>query len=254
MIPETTTHAYGHGELWLADAVAGSFPTSFPLSLSDIDNLELTHAADNIEHVNKQGPIAEKDFKATRMVTKTGKITCAQDDIDMLVLYLYATKATVAGGSVSATAFDKNPAAVGDTLPLPGRKTKASSLIITDSAGSPATLVLGTDYYADADAGMVKILNLGSYTQPFKAAYTEAAGFSLDLFTTAPPIKAMRFKQINVANNAAVRVLDFPKIFISPAASWALINDGNDVNKYEIDFEVLKDAAATTFQVGKWRQ
>ena len=254
MIPATTTHGYGHGELWMADAVAGSFPSSFPLSLSDIDNLEVSNAPDYIEHINKQSSLAQKDLKAARMVTSTGKLTCAQDDIDLLVMYLWGTKATVAGGSVSATAFAQNPAAVGDNLPLPNRKTKVSSLVLTDSAGSPATLVLGTDYYADADAGMVKILSLGAYTQPFKAAFTEAAGFSLDMFTTPPPVKAMRFKQINVVNNAVVRVLDFPKIFISPAATWTLINDGNDVNKYEVDFEILKDSSATSFQTGKWRQ
>jgi|SRR6185369_5454271 len=255
MIPATTTHSYGHGELWLADAVPGGFPSSFPLSLSDIDNLEISNAPEYVEHINKQSSIAQKDVKAARMVTPTGKLTCAQDDIDLLVMYLWGTKATVTGGSFSATAFTKNPVVVGDNLPIPGRKTNVSSLVVTDSAGSPVTGVLGTDYYADADAGMIKVLSISSLsTMPWKAAGTEAAGFSLDMFTTAPPVKAMRFKQINVANNAAVRVLEFAKVFISPAATWTLINDANDVNKYEVDFEVLKDSSATSFQTGKWRQ
>jgi hypothetical protein len=160
MITETIKEYYGHGELWLGTAVAGGMPTAFDTSIAAIDSLEITLAAEFIEHVSKRTSIAKKDLKVLRMVSGNGKLTCAQHSIALLKKYLYGNSSTVTGGVFAATAFREEPAAVGDYLPLPGGKKKVSSLVITDSAGSPITLALGTDYEADADAGVIKLLTL----------------------------------------------------------------------------------------------
>jgi hypothetical protein len=215
MITETIKEYYGHGELWLGPAVAGGMPSAFDTSVAAIDSLEITLAAEYIEHVSKRTSIAKKDLKVLRMISGSGKLTCAQHSIALLKKYLYGSQTTVAGGAFAATAFAKNPAAVGDYLPLPSGKKKVSSLVVTDSAGSPATLALGTDYEADADAGVIKILSLGAYTQPFKAAGTEAAGNQLNIFQTTPALQGMRFKGINLADSGDVKIVDFGKIQIS---------------------------------------
>jgi hypothetical protein len=254
MITETTTHFYGHGEMWLGDAVAGGMPSSFDTPVVDIDALEFTLTAEYIEHVSKRTSIAKKHLKVLKMISGTGKITCSSHSLALLKKYLYASQTTVTGGSFSATAFAKALAAVGDYLPLPGGKTKVSSLVVTDSNGSPATLALGTDYEADADAGVIKILSLGAYTQPFKAAGTEAAGTALNLFQSTPALQGMRAKAINLADDGEIETLDIPMIQISPAAGWQRVNDGNEPNKYEIEFEILNDDSNSTYPFGKLRQ
>jgi hypothetical protein len=252
-LTENPIYYYGHGSAWMGDAVAGSMPSTFDLDIPEIDTLEITLAAEYIEHVSKRSTIAKKDLRVTRMISGQGKLTCSIHSSTLLKTYLYASQTTVAGGAFTATAFTKNPAAVGDILPIPGAKTKISSLVITDSAGGPATLTLGTDYEADADAGVIKILSLGAYTQPFKAAGTEAAATANNIFQSTPSVKGLRFKGINLANSGAIEILDLPKIQISPAASWQQVSDGNDVNKYEIAFEILEDGSNLVYSFGRYK-
>jgi hypothetical protein len=254
MITETINHYYGHGELWLGPAVAGGMPSAFDTSVASIDTLDITLNADFIEHTSKRTSIAKKNLKVLRMITGTGKLTCSQHSADLLKKYLYGTKSTVAGGSFSSVAFAKNPAAVGDYLPLPGDRKKVSSLVITDSTGSPVTAALGTHYDADPDAGMIKIKDLTGLTQPLKASGTEAAGTQINIFQGQPPLQGLRFKGIDLANNNDIKVVEWGKIMISPAASWGLLNDGNEVNKYEIDFEILEDESNLTYPWGSYRE
>lgn len=254
-ITETTTHFYGHGEVWMGDAVAGAMPTNFDTPVVDIDALEITLTAEYIEHVSKRTSIAKKHLKVLKMISGTGKLTCSSHNASLLKKYLYASETTITGGSISTTAFAKSASVVGDRLPLPGGKTKVSSLVVTDSNGTPVVGVLGTDYEADADAGVIKVLSIASLsTMPWKAAFTEAAGAALNLFQSTPANQGMRAKAINLAEGGAIETLDLPKIQISPAASWQRINDGNEPNKYEIEFEILNDDSNSTYPFGKLRQ
>lgn len=67
--------------------------------------------------------------------------------------------------------------AVGDELILPDKAI--SNLVVTDSTGSPKTLVLGTNYEVlDPFAGRIKLLNLttgGAFVQPLHTEYDIAA-------------------------------------------------------------------------------
>jgi hypothetical protein len=244
---------YGHGEAMVGPAVAGAMPAVFDLPLFQIDMLELSFAREVVEHISKRTSIAKKDAKVTRYVSGTGKITCSEQSADLLKLYLFGTKAAVAGGSVSATTFAQTTTAVGEVLPLPGGKKKVTSLVVTDSAGSPVTLTLGTHYEADADGGYIKILDLTGLTQPLKAAFTESAGAKVDIFQTQPGYKGMRFKGINLMQSNRIEVVDFGKLDFSPAATWSLLSDGNEVNKYELEFEILEDTSNTIYPYGQYR-
>ncbi|MEO8650605.1 MAG: hypothetical protein ABI539_15690 [Acidobacteriota bacterium] len=252
-ITETNLYTYGHGELWIGDHVAGGMPSKMNTPVVQIDALEITETVERIEHISKRTSIAKKDLKIVRQVAASGKLTCSGTNINLLKLYLYASETAIAGGSVAATAFAQALAAVGDYLPLPGGKSKVSALAVTDSNGTPATLALGTDYEADVDAGIVKILNLGAYTQPFKAAFTEAAGSQLNLMASQPGAKGLRFKEINLANSNAVRIVNLPKIDFDPVSSWPLMGDGNEVNKFELSFEVLEDTSNAVYPFGNYR-
>jgi hypothetical protein len=252
-ITETSTYYYGHGEAWIGDSVAGGMPSNMNIPVVQIDALEISVTAERIEHVSKRNSIARKDLKIIRMVSGSGTLTCSSQTVELLKLYLFATQTTVAGGAFAATAFADSTLAVGDYAPIPGNKTKISSLVLTDSNGSPATLTLGTDYEADADAGMVKILNIGSYTQPFKAAGSEAAGRNLNIAATQPGTKGMRLKAINIANSNAIEIINLPKIDFDPTTAWTLIGDGNEVNKYELNFEILEDTANAIYPFGMYR-
>ncbi len=255
MLTDSTVQYYGRGQAWMGDAVAGGMPSTFGLDLEQIESLEISLAAEYAEFVSKRSSIAKKALKVVHTITATGKLVCAVHSAALLKTYLYGSATTIAGGSVSATAFAKTALpTVGDILPLPSNKVKASSVVITDSAGSPVTGVLGTDYELDADAGVIKVLSVSSLsTAPWKAAFTEAAATGTNLFQTVPANQGMRFKGVNVANGGAIEVVDIPKMQISPAATWTLLNTGADVNKYEIAFEILDDGSNLTYGFGRHR-
>jgi hypothetical protein len=249
-LSESPTYYYGHGQLWLGTAIAGGMPSSFDNDFAELDSLEITLSAEFIEHVSKRTEIAKKDLRVLRMVSGQGKFSCSQHSANLLKKYLYASQTTIAGGSMSSTAFVKTPVVVGDILPIPGNKTKMSSVVVTDS--TPTTGTLGTDYELDADAGVIKVLSIATLSvMPWKVAGTEAAATANNIFQTTPSLQGMRFKGINIANSNAIEIVDIPKIQISPAASWGLLNDGNDVNKYEINFEILEDGSNLTYSFGR---
>lgn len=254
---ESPIYSYNRGQIWFGTAVAGGMPQSFDTDIAAIDTFEFTLTPEYVEHMNKQNAVALKDIRAVSAMTATGKLTCSQRNVAILQKWLYGSSTTITGGAISATAFDKAAGvAVGDILPAPGGKTKLSSVVITDSTGSPKTLTLGVNYELDADAGLVKFLDVttgGAYVQPFKLAATEAAGSAINLFQSVPPLQGLRFKGINILNSNAIEVMDIPKLQLSAAGAYQLLGDGNSPASFEWDFEILADASNLTYPFGRLR-
>lgn len=259
-ITEAGEYYYGHGKAWLGDRTAAGIVDNFDVSLPEIDSMSIALTKESVEHVSKRDSIAFKDLKVTRMVAGSGKVVCSQHTASILRTYLYGTSTAVTGGAfIAANAIFATGIVAGDIMPIPGDRTHLSALTsIVDSAGGPATLVLGTDYEVDLDAGVVKFLNVGGYTQPFKAAGTEVAGTGVGIFMQRTLLKWLRFHGINIADSDSDVVIDLYKVDIEPASEWTLLNDGADVNKYEIAFELLKDttksSSATFGQYGRYRE
>ena len=236
---------FGHGEAWLAERDTTGFALDFDVPLPQINSLSLQLGREIVEHVSKRTSIAGKDLKLTRMVSISGTLNVATHTKEMLELYLYGDIDAVAGGSFAAgsNTFEDTNIVNNQTVPLPNNRRVVTSLVLTDSAGSPATLVLDTDYeVVDLDAGLVKFLDVSGLTQPFKAAGTEAAGSRVSLLTNRTQEKWMRFKGINIANDDKICTVDLYRCQFDPASEWTLLNDGGEPNAYEITFEALIDS------------
>lgn len=260
-ITETAAHYFGHGQGWLFTRTAGGVVAvggADAISLPEMDSMEITFENEKVEHVSKRDAFASVNASVVKMVKGAFKLTCSQHTANLLSLYLFGTKTAVAGGAVAAVAFSSG-IVVGDIVPFPGDRVNFSAFTsIVDSAGGPATLVNGTDYEVDEKAGVIKFLNLGAYVQPFKITGTEAAGNGVGLIQARVQEKWLRFKGINIMNSDAVEVVDLYRVQIDPASSWTLLNDGSEVNKYEIGGQLLKDttksSSATFGQYGRLRQ
>ena len=126
----------------------------------------------------------------------------------------------------AGTATDRlSPAAlvVGDEWALPHQKV--STVVITDSAGVPATLVATTDYTVDLVFGVVTIVNLGAYVLPLKAAYAYAEVDSLAFFSAGGSEVAVRFEGVNTANNNSPVFAEFYRIELDPTKELGLITE-----------------------------
>lgn len=258
MITETGEYYYGHGQAWLGNRTAGGAVDNFDISLPEIDSLSVSLTKESIEHISKRNSLAVKDLKVTRYVSATFSMVVAQHTADLLALHLFGTKAARAGGTITAEAFPSGIVA-GDIMPFPGDRVKLSAFTsIVDSAGSPATLTDGTHYEKDIDAGVAKFLDVSGFTQPFKLNGTEEAGTGVGLFKQRQYHKWLRFKGINLADSDAIVVVDLYKVDVEPANEWMLLNDGSDVNKYEITGELLldttKSSSATFGQFGRYAE
>lgn len=146
---------------------------------------------------------------------------CALDMADfdkkMLAYALGGTLSAVTGSTVTGEVFPT--VAVGDTVSL--KYGHVSSVVVKDSAGTPATLVANTDYVLEsADHGLVTILNIGTYVQPFAADYTYAAQGNIVGFNNTGVEKGLVYQGINTQDGKKYKV-------VIPRISFALDGDFN---------------------------
>lgn len=255
VITETAVHYYGHGQTWLFPRTTGGVidgTVATAISLPEVDSLEISLTTEKVERVSKRDEVASKAVSFVKMVAATGKLVCSQHSMDLFKLYFFGTKSTVAGGAASGVAFVPASGIVQNAIvPFPGDRTNLSTFTsIVDSAGSPATLVQGTDYLVDNQAGVVKFLNVAGFTQPFKLNGTQDAGNQIGAFKVRTQELWLRHKAINIAESDNYGVLDAYRCMIDPAASWQLLSDGNEPQKYELSFEILKDTTKSASSDG----
>lgn len=110
----------------------------------------------------------------TQVSQKDASFNLKLEDIsrDNLELVLAGTKATAASSSYASSNYDTFPSGlvVGSIVKL--EKTNPTTIVVKDSAGSPATLVLNTDYkLIDSVHGLIEMLVVAGFTQPFRAQY-----------------------------------------------------------------------------------
>lgn len=118
---------------------------------------------------------------------------------EVAALLLSGTAVDVNSGTVSNEAFT-NPVTVGGYNVL-AKNGVITSLVITDSAGSPATVP--TTKYSHDGYGLVIFSDITGYTQPFKAAYSYAASKTNLIQNTAIADKEFLFLGKNTARKNA---------------------------------------------------
>lgn len=145
-------------------------------------------------------------------------------DRKMLSLALYGDTALVTGGSVASGDPEVLPLmAVGDYYHTDN--PFISAVTIKDSDVVAATLVADTDYVIeDADHGAIKILNIGSYVQPFKAEYTYESYGNIAAFAQTGVVKGIIFDGKSTVDNQKVRVF-IPRISFGPTADFDWLGD-----------------------------
>lgn len=254
-ITETAVHYYGHGQTWLFPRTTGGVidgTVATAISLPEVDSVEITLDTEKVERISKRNAVASKNLSVVKYVGGMGKLVCSQHSMDLFKLYFFGTKATVTGGAASGVSFVPASGIVQNAIvPFPGDRTHLTTFTsIVDSAGGPATLVQGTDYLVDNQAGVVKFLIVAGFTQPFKLNGTEDAGFQIGAMKSRSQEMWLRHKVINIADSDNAGVLDAYRVQIDPAASWQLVTDGDEPQKYELAFQILIDSTKSSSSDG----
>lgn len=175
------------------------------------------------------------------ILSKTASITLRTGDWDVenLALGFYSTSTIVTGSSVTAEQLP-DPITQGEYFRF--SKQDVSSVVIKDSAGTPATLVEGTDYeITSAEHGRGKIISdLSSYTLPLLADYDYADVTNLAIFDTAPEELWLAVDIVNTAASGNPKwLVEFFRVVLDPIGSANL--KGNEYGELEMAGSILYD-------------
>lgn len=213
----------GQGPLYIGDydAATGRLLAQQAVSCGTRTlKIAMTRETQEIKESCSGSRLTLAEYETSKSATVT--LEMQQFNEDMLAMALYGTAASIAGATVTAEAM---PAAMAAGEFYHTKHPKISAVVVKDSAGTPATLVAGTDYSVDdADHGRIKILNVGVYIQPFKVDYTYGTRKNILPFSATGVVKGLLFDGASTVDGQKVRVL-LPRISFSPTSEFGFIGD-----------------------------
>ncbi|MGC1547226.1 MAG: hypothetical protein WA777_01750 [Rhodanobacter sp.] len=235
------TYYYGQGRISVATRDATTGVLGKWRWVGDVSALSVKLSVEKVTHNESySGQVAQTRTINTKK-TATLDMTMHQLDPDNLSLSLYGTTQTTPGSSVTGEVIPAGLIA-GDVFYLanPG----VANVVVTDSTATPKTLVAGTDYLIEDPAfARCRLLNVGTYTQPFKAAYKYGDRKAVGMFTAPQPNVAVRYEAINLAEGNAPVMVDLYKVATDPLQELALISSGNDVAGMQVSGGILLDSS-----------
>lgn len=240
----------GQGKVLIAPYNSGSPFAWRPLGRCP--SVELQPKITPYEEMDVEEGLRQTSIRMIESATLDGSFTLEHYSQHNLALRFFGETSAIGAGTVSAESV-AGTVAVDDVIY--SAKPEISSLVITDSAGSPATLTEGTHYeILDAHRGKIRILSLGSFTQPFKLAYSNAAAVQLPVMTeTTFPEYSLKFEGVNTFNSGLIDVVLF-RVQIEPKNAMRLIQE-KGVESADLTFTCLADltksAGGTLGRYGK---
>lgn len=235
MLSTATTLFSSQGVIQLGErATNGTVKTFFDLGNSPKIGISLKTDVEEI----KESTTGQRLPMARLEKGKSAEVSMDLHNFDKrtIQVLLRGTQTTVAGSTVTAEAMQSGMA-VGDIYRT--AKPFISTVVVKDSTGTPLTLVSGTDYTLDADAGLIRILNLGAYVQPFKVDYAYASADVNAMFTTEQKEYVLFFSGVNTADASKPVLVELYKVVFDPADNIDFIND--QVNTFSLKGSLLID-------------
>lgn len=247
----TQRYFFGKGRVSLAtkDATTG-LPKVFTW-LGNVSTLTLALEVDKLTHNESYTGLNLEDVNL--ITAKKSNFTAHVEnfDIDALAFGLYGNKVSVTGASVTGEVLPSG-LVVGDEVVT--QHPKISTVVVKDSAVTPATLALTTDYtIEDATTGRIKIVSLGAYTQPFKIDYAYGSRKDVGMFLNVAPERWLRYEGINLANGGSKVIFELYKVQVDPMSELPFISDGNTVGGYDMKGgALLENLIASTDTLGQF--
>jgi len=229
------------GNVYVANRDSSGNPGAFR-SLGNVPEIELSLSTNTVEHFESQSGQRLQDGRLQIGKTASLRMVLDEWDAENLAFALYGSAGVIAGGSVTAEAL---PTGLQDGDFVRLQQQDVSSVVVKDSAGTPATLTPGTDYeITSAKHGTLKLLNTGAYTQPFVVDYTYAGGTNIAMFDAAPPEIWLRVDGVNTADANRAILAEVYRVLLDPVSSLNLIhNEG--YGPMELNGSVLYDTTKT---------
>ena len=224
----------GQGTVYVADRDVNGAITVFR-DVGNVPALKVSLETDILEHKESRTGQRLTDLRLVK--ERRSKVTMTLENFSKanLMMLMYGTSSTPGSGSATNEIFPT--VVLGDIVSL--AHILVSSLVITDSTGSPLTLALGTNYTVDVNSGMVTMKVVSGFVQPFKAAYTYVATEIVPFFKAPSKERFLKFAGLNTASSDKPVIVELYRVVFDPAGNIDLIND--ELAQFEIEGSVLYD-------------
>lgn len=214
-------------------------PTGEPGALrwvGNVPDLKISLSVETLEHKESYSGQRLTDLQLIK--SKDGEFSCTLEDFNRrnLELVLFGVTENVSAGTVTEEALPAGVAA-GD-LRLLARQF-VSSVVVRDSATTPATLTEGTHYRVHAAQGAIEFLGVTGFTQPFKVDYASGAAERVGMFRAPQPEVWVRFDGVNTAAGNAPVIVDIYRVSLQPTQDLSMISD--ELQQFVLAGRVLAD-------------
>ena len=208
-------------------------------SPGNVADLKLSLKTEVLEHYESQSGQRSLDHRMIKSKSATVSMSVEEFTKENLALALYGTAVASTGASVTDEPIGGATPMVGDRYFL--AHPKVSTLVVKDSAGTPATLSLGVQYTADTDFGAIQFLDTTGLIAPFKASYVFGDVSEIGIFTQPLPERYLRLEGLNTAQSNARVLVELYRVAFDPLKELALIS--NDYNKFDLEGSLLADSS-----------
>lgn len=193
------------------------------------DQVSMALNATFATHNSKCNALDLEDFRMIKALSSELTVDLTDYTPTNVIAALNAN--STAAGSATAVTNEVLPAGllVGDTVAVGGANPRFSLTLVTVVDNAAASLVLNTNYSLDAANGMITILDLGVFTQPFKVNYTYQNPQILAALMAGQVERWIRFNGFNTANASKLVNVDMFRVLLAPSTAFDLLPDEHGV-------------------------
>ncbi|HTF96500.1 MAG TPA: hypothetical protein VL995_10230, partial [Cellvibrio sp.] len=226
---------YGQGKIKIAEVIAnvvGAYSW-----VGDVSAFSVGFAEEKAAHQESYSGQRSKVREFNISNDMTLNMTFHDFNAENKARFTNGTVTDIATGTVTAENLP-NPVVVGTEYALanPG----VSSVVITDSAGTPA-VVPANHYTLDAAFGNLIFNSLpASPAFPFKVAYSYAARSQLAFLNASQKTYALKYEGVNLAEGGAPVIVELYRLSTGLMQELALITSGNALAGMQVSGSVLR--------------
>lgn len=207
--------------------------------VGNVTDLKISVSTSVLEHKESKTGQRSVDLRLTTETKCALSMTLESFSPENLARVSRGDMSSVVSGSVTGTPIK---ARLGMIVALP--HIKVSSVVVKDGA---TTLVAGTDYNVNADAGSIQFAStITGVTDgdTLTVDYSYAAQSKVDALTQGSKTYALRFEGLNTAAENTPVVVEVFRMSADPFKELALISDA--VQSFVLEGSVLADGTRTT--------
>lgn len=220
-------------------------PNGGGFDFGESSKLDISFAVPKLEMNTSRTPDRGVAFSMAQ--SKTGQVAIAVKTISdpMMALLFGATWTEAAASSAVVDWAAPTGLVAGQMIKLPTQNV--SAVVVTDSAGSPATLVVDTHYTIDLVGGTIKLKSVAGFTQPFKVDYTPGALKIAGGLKAADADYVLHFDGVNAYDSSRL-IAEVYKFRPSPEGTISLIS--TEYGEYQVNGSIQKDETKSAASAG----